>query len=149
MTLQYIPPKMIKIWQTWTYTLFEVVFTQVTASLTNWYLRRFFKILLYIFLYWKKIDLHCCLNLFKKIFNNFCLYISMNKFDSPPPAPIRGPTLPPGIIIWTNLNLHYPRKLPPKLQLFWAIGGFFINIPYIYLFKELTPSTIVAPRYPR
>lgn len=87
MTLQYIPPKMMKIWQTWTYTLFEVVFTQVTASLTNWYLRRFFKILLYIFLYWKKIDLHCCLNLFKKIFNNFCLYISMNKFDSPPPRP--------------------------------------------------------------
>ena len=29
-----------------------------------------------------------------------------------------GPTLPPGTMIWTNLNLHYLRMLPHKYQLF-------------------------------
>lgn len=95
------------------------------------FLRRFLKILLNIFLC--KIGLtHCTPILspeswfeqtwiwgckwfwtrkFKKKFN---IFLCKNL------TPHFGPNLTPGIMIWTNLNLHYMRMFPQKFQIFVA-----------------------------
>lgn len=49
---------------------------------------------------------------FKRVF--FYLFLSKNTI-----SPYCGPTVPPGIIIWTNWNPHYLSMLPHKYQLFW------------------------------
>jgi hypothetical protein len=45
--------------------------------------------------------------------------------------PYCGPSRPPGTMIWTNLNLHYIRKLSCKYELFWLCG--FLNDPAPFL----------------
>jgi hypothetical protein len=37
--------------------------------------------------------------------------------------PYRGPSRPPGTMIWTNWNLHYIRMLSCKYELFWLSGS--------------------------
>jgi hypothetical protein len=34
-----------------------------------------------------------------------------------------GPTLAPGVMIWTNLNLHYLRMIPHECHLSWPSGS--------------------------
>jgi hypothetical protein len=38
-------------------------------------------------------------------------------------SPYCGPSQPPGSMIWTNLNLHFIRKLSCKYELFWLSGS--------------------------
>jgi hypothetical protein len=54
----------------------------------------------------------------KKIFKFFS-NINTCKND----FPYCGPTRPPGAMIFTNLYLHYVRKLPYKFQLSWTCGS--------------------------
>ena len=54
----------------------------------------------------------------KKIFKHFS-YINTCKNG----FPYCGPARPPGAMIWTNLNLHYVRKLPCKFELSWFSGS--------------------------
>jgi hypothetical protein len=37
--------------------------------------------------------------------------------------PVVGPTHPQGSMIFTNLNLHYIRKLSGKSEAFWSSGS--------------------------
>ena len=54
----------------------------------------------------------------KKIFKDFSNIIICKTL-----IPYCGPIVPPGVMIWTNLNLHYIRKLPYKFQLSWPSGS--------------------------
>jgi hypothetical protein len=54
----------------------------------------------------------------KKILKYF-FYINICKNG----FPYCGPTLPPGAMILTNLNLHYRRDLPSKFELSWLSGS--------------------------
>ena len=54
----------------------------------------------------------------KKIFKDFSYIIICKTL-----IPYCGPIVPPGVMIWTNLNLLYIRKLPYKSQLSWPSGS--------------------------
>jgi hypothetical protein len=54
----------------------------------------------------------------KKTFNEFC-YIFLCKTL----VGRFGPALPPGVMIWTNLNLHHLRMFLHKFQLSWHSGS--------------------------
>lgn len=59
-----------------------------------------------------------------------------------------GPTMPPEIMISTNLNMHYLRMLPHKLQLFFLVRWFFFFLKKNLLcaygsFGNYRPSTVL------
>ena len=74
----------------------------------------------------------------KKIFKD-CSYIILCKTLIPYCVPI----VPSGVMIWTNLNLHYIRKLPHNSQLSWPSGSwekdFQMTPPYFCMFVIISP----------
>lgn len=53
---------------------------------------------------------------------------------------IRTPIAVPSYPMWTNLNLHYLRILPHKVQLFWSISFRENFSRYIYILKFEAPN---------
>lgn len=70
---------------------------------------------------------------------DFSLYIPMQKL----PPPNYGPTLSPGIMIETNLNLHYRRKVPHKSTFLAKIFSI-----YSYLKRRFFSIYSLCPHLP-
>ena len=76
----------------------------------------------------------------KKIFFN----INICKYG----FPYCGPSRPPGIMMWTILNLHYIRKLSCKYDLFWLSGSgedFSMTPPHFCTFVIISPLKMTWP----
>jgi hypothetical protein len=73
----------------------------------------------------------------KKIFKDFS-YINTCKNGFPNCGPVRPPgARPPGAMIWTNLNLHYVRKLPYKFELSWLSDSWEEDFYTFSLYKHM------------
>ena len=85
-----------------------------------------------------------CLVSEKKIFKEI-LYIFLCKTSTPQ----CGLTLPPGVMIFTTLNLHYLRMLPHKFQLSWLSGSweedFWKFLEIFHYFLIISPFKRVWP----
>lgn len=80
-------------------------------------------------------------NCFWEDFRRFPLYIPMQNFISH-----RGPTLPLRTIVWTNLNIHYPKILSQKYKInyiFWLNG--FLSRRFLWIFSILIPILKMHP----